>query len=191
MSTQKTLDQMLAEIDELVNEETAPTDPGTIVAVPAGPESPGRALAQMVQGPELPSGFYRRLPSLGTLPRCHNPIIRIVMTHANHPYIRIQDSANRLGITVEEVRMIRNSRQYLQVVKDRINRNDREGLYIRMLKWVTPIDRIYARYFGVPIADIRNILEEIFPGWSEVYNDSWEVRRQAYQVWLDLEHGNE
>ena len=189
MSNEKTLDQMLAEIDELVNEETAPTEPGKIVAVKSGPSHPPIGL--MNHGPEVPPGFYNRLPRLRPLPRCENPAIREVMRHANHPYIRIEDSARRLGITVEEVRQIRQSRQYLEVVKARINRNDRDGLYVRMLKWVTPIDRIYARYFGVPIADIRHILEEIFPAWSEVYNDPWEVRRQAYQVWLDLEHGNE
>lgn len=184
MSTEKTLEQQLAEIEELLNEEAEQPlrDPGTIVAV-----ATQRSIQYNTDLPEPASSNYTTISEthpLGRLPRCESNVIRIAMAHANHPYIKLRDSARRLGITVDEVRAIRQSSQYMEVVRQRIERNDREGLLARMYRWVTPIDRIYARYFGVPIADIRHILECIFPAWSEIYNDDAETRREIYQAWV-------
>ena len=184
MSTEKTLDQMLAEIDAILNEEEENPlrDPGTIVAVKT------QQSIQYTENNADNVSIYTDLPMLGPLPDVlYNPIICQVMNHANNMCVSIRRSAMLLGITVEEVREIRRSRQYLAVVKDRINRNDRESLLARMYRWATPIDRVYAKYFGVPIDDIRHILEDIFPGWSEVYNDSQEVRDQIYRAMVSEE----
>lgn len=175
MSNERTLDQMLAEIDNLLNEEdTADYSEErpivmatTLHSIPSeNSERAGQVLENMGSSPTIPN-----LPPLGPLPECRYSIIRLVMNHANHPYVKIQESARRLGITEREVREIRRSKQYLEVVKARINRNSREGLIARIEHWETRIDKVYSKYFGVSIIDIRHILESIFPGWSEMYND--------------------
>ena len=97
--------------------------------------------------------------------------IELAIRHANHMYIRLVDSAALLNMTIEEVRELRRSEEYLAEVRRRIERNSREELVDRMERWVTRIDRVYSRYFGVPIEEIRHILECIFPAWSEFYND--------------------
>ena len=148
----RTLEEILADIDELTGPPSLdePFEDRPIQGVPTAGET---------------NGFRGQLVSN------HGTTIELAIRHANHMYIRLVDSAHILNMSVEEVRELRRSSEYLEEVRRRIGRNSREEFFGRAERWVTRIDRVYAGYFGIPIADIRHILEEIFPGWSEVYND--------------------
>ena len=224
---EKTLDQMLAEIDDILNEETEPTDPGTIVAVLAGPSIPSSG--------EYSPPEYRNRPLDSTIPdeeRYHlmngvrtssDPQVRILETpsqmegegfwewydriedlnrqrmecpemdldlyllpiddqrevdltlvarYTAHTHYDLRRMSRTLGITVSRIREIRGSDRYMnEIVKPRLERIGREGIIDRINRWSTPIDQVYAGYFGAPIDNIRHVLESILPEWVEYYND--------------------
>ena len=192
MSNEKTLDQMLEEMDELLNEEsTTEVDPGTIVAVPTQsgirdvqsiPEESHEAIRSVglyVHNQEdgydtEPSWRYRRLD----IDDEREIDLNEVVTLTQDMHIPLRRMSLTLGVSVERIREIRQSDDYIQFCKPRITKWTAEQLIDRATRWETPIDTIYARYFGIPIKEIRQILDEVSPRILEVSNRKKAEKRE-------------
>ena len=77
--------------------------------------------------------------------------------------VRVSEEAKTLGVSVEQLTQLRQTPEYKEVIRQRIELRGEERLLRGSKEWYRPVDVTYADYFRCPIAHIREILDDINP----------------------------